>query len=64
MINLSMILMLIGASAVIIVALTCTIIKLLEEWRYGFKKDVLFTLAFLIPIILIAVGAIIYAIYK
>lgn len=64
MIILSVILMLIGASAIIIVALTYTIIELLEEWRYGFKKDVLFALAILIPVILIAVGAIIYAIYK
>lgn len=64
MINLSMILMIIGVSAVIIVVLTHTIIELLEEWRYGFKKDVLFALAILIPVILIAVGAIIYAIYK
>ena len=64
MINLSMILMIAGASGLITIVSLYTIIKLYKEWKAGFKKDVLFVLVFLIPIILIAVGAIIYAIYK
>ncbi|MEX5937414.1 hypothetical protein [Mammaliicoccus sciuri] len=64
MINLSMILMLIGVSGLITGVSLHTIITLYEEWKAGFKNEVLVLLVFLIPIILIAVGAIIYAIYK
>lgn len=64
MINLSITLMLIGLGGLITIVLLYTIIKLYEEWKKGFKKDVLFVLTYLIPVILIAVGAIIYVIYK
>lgn len=64
MINLSMILMITGVSGIIIGVSLYTIITLYEEWKAGFKMDVFIVSVFLIPIILIAVGAIIYAIYK
>lgn len=64
MINLSITLMLTGLGGLIAGVSLHTIIRLYEEWRYGFKKDVLFTLAILIPIILMAIGVTIYAIYK
>ncbi|WP_426393340.1 hypothetical protein [Mammaliicoccus sciuri] len=64
MINLSTILMIAGISGIVVFVLLYTIITLYQEWKAGFKIDVLIVVAFLIPIILIAVGAIIYAIYK
>lgn len=64
MINLSMALMIAGVSGLITGVSLYTIITLYKEWKAGFKSEVLVLLAFLIPIILIAVGAIIYAVYK
>ncbi len=64
MINLSMALMIAGVSGIVVFVLLYTIITLYQEWKTGFKIDVLITVAFLMPIILIAVGAIIYATYK
>lgn len=64
MINLSITLMLIGLGGLIVGVSLHTIIRLYEEWKAGFKNEVLVLLAFLIPVIFITVGAIIYAIYK
>lgn len=64
MINLSMILMLTGVSGIVTGVSLYTIKALYEEWKAGFKKEVFMVLVFLIPMILIAVGVIIYAIYK
>ncbi|WP_436894734.1 hypothetical protein [Mammaliicoccus sciuri] len=64
MINLSITLMLTGLGGLIAGVSLHTIIRLYEEWKKGFKEDVLFVLTFLIPIILMAIGVTIYAIYK
>jgi len=64
MINLSMILMLIGLGGLVTGVSFRMIIMLYEDWKRGFKKDVLFYLAFLIPIIFMTIGVNIYAIYK
>ena len=64
MINLSITLMLIGVGGLITGVSDHTIITLYEEWKAGFKKDVLFVLAFLIPMIFIAIGVILFVIYK
>lgn len=64
MIDISMYLMIAGVSGIVVFVLLYTIITLYQEWKTGFKTDVLIAVAFLMPIILIAVGAIIYAIYK
>lgn len=60
MINLSIALMLIGIGGLVTGVSLYTIITLYEEWKAGFKADVIIASVFLIPIILIAVGAIIY----
>lgn len=60
MINLSMLLMITGISGLITGVSLYTIITLYEEWKAGFKTDVIRVSVSLIPIILIAVGAIIY----
>ena len=64
MINLSMILMIAGVSGLITGVSLHTIITLYKEWKAGFKKDVLFVLVILIPIIFIAIGVILFVIYK
>lgn len=64
MINLSITLMLIGVGGIVVGGLTYIVKELLEEWKAGFKKDVLFVLAFLIPGIFITIGAILFIIYK
>lgn len=64
MIDLSMGLMIAGISGIVVFVLLYTIITLYQEWKAGFKIDVLIEVSFLMPIILVAVSAIIYAIYK
>ena len=64
MINLSITLMLIGVGGIVVGGLTHIVKELWQEWKAGFKKDVLFVLAFLIPIIFIAIGVILFLIYK
>lgn len=64
MINLWMALMLIGIGGLVTGISFRMIIMLYEDWKRGLKKDVLFYLTFLIPIIFMTIGVIIYAIYK
>lgn len=64
MINLSITLMLIGVSGIVAGVSTYIVIELWEEWKAGFKKEVLIVLAFLIPIVLIAIGIILFVTYK
>ncbi|MDT0702010.1 hypothetical protein RM652_02690 [Mammaliicoccus sciuri] len=64
MINLALVLISIGSTLIIAFALIYIIKRLYEEWKVGFKEDVLFVLTFLIPLIFIAIGLVIYAIYK
>lgn len=64
MINLSIALLLMGLSGIIAGVSLYTIITLYEEWKAGFKIDVFIVSTCLIPIILIAVGLVIYVIYK
>lgn len=64
MIKLSMILMLTGLSIFVVGGSLYIIKELYEEWKAGFKTDVVIVSMFLIPIILIVVGLVIYVIYK
>lgn len=64
MINLSAILMLTGVSVLITGILVYMIIVLYEEWKNGFKAEVFMVLMWLIAVILIVVGVIIYVTYK
>ena len=56
--------MLIGVGGIVVSGLTHIVKELWEEWEAGFKKEVLFVLAFLIPMIFIAIGVILFVIYK
>lgn len=64
MINLSITLMLTGVGGIVAGVSTYIVIELWEEWKAGFKKEVLFFLAFLIPIIFIAIGVVLFVTYK
>lgn len=64
MIDLSMILMIAGVSGLVAGVSVYTIIALYEEWKNGFKAEVFMTLTWLIAMMLIVVGAIIYVTYK
>ena len=64
MFKLSITLMLIGVGGIVAGVLTHIVKELWEEWKAGFKTDVLFVLAFLIPMIFLAVGIILFVIYK
>lgn len=64
MINLSITLILIGVGGIVVSGLTHIVKELWEEWEAGFKKEVLFVLSFLIPMIFIAIGLILFEIYK
>lgn len=56
--------MLTGVGGIVAGVSTYIVIELWEEWKAGFKKEVLFVLAFLIPIIFIAIGVVLFVTYK
>ena len=54
----------IGVGGIVAGGLNHIVTILWEAWKSGLKKEVLFTLAHLIPMIFIAITVILFVIYK